>query len=207
MTYPHSQKHTRIVRPAKHPEGSPEPSKTKKIAANQHKTKISENCGEWRVAISKPALLAAALWYAARRKPVFPLHSLDEHGVCTCGGQEVNLKCKPGKHPRTPHGHLDASTDPRQITEWWIRWPSANIGIPTGKRSGWLVMDEDQPASLDNLEAEHHGRLPATRTHSTGSGRRHHIFCYPPGTEIRNSAGKLAPGLDVRGEGGYIVAP
>jgi len=134
-------------------------------------------------------LLRAALEYAARGWPVFP--------------------CKPGgKEPLTSRGHIDASTDPRRITAWWNRWPHANIGVPTGERSGLLVLDVDHPAGLDALEAEH-GGLTATRTHATGNGGMHHLYRYPGGgeREIRNSAGKLAPGLDVRGEGGYVIAP
>jgi hypothetical protein len=130
--------------------------------------------------------LRNALRYAGRGWPVFP---------CVPGGKE----------PLTRHGHLDATTDRSRITAWWNRWPGANIGIPTGQRSGILALDIDQPTGLDALEAEH-GELPATRTHSTGSGGMHYLFAYPVGVELRNSAGKLAEGLDVRGEGGYIVA-
>jgi len=128
-----------------------------------------------------------ALEYAVGGWPVFP---------CAPGGKE----------PLTKHGHLDATTDRSRITAWWNRWPHANIGIPTGKHSGILALDVDQPTGLDVLRAEH-GQLPATRTHSTGSGGMHYLFAYPAGVEIRNSAGKLAEGLDVRGEGGYIIAP
>jgi hypothetical protein len=106
----------------------------------------------------------------------------------------------------TKQGHHNATTDRSRITAWWNLWPGANIGIPTGERSGILALDVDQSKGLDALEAEH-GELPATRTHSTGSGGMHYLFAYPAGVEIRNSAGKLAEGLDVRGEGGYIIAP
>src|SRR5215207_10342967 len=128
-----------------------------------------------------------ALEYAVGGWPVFP---------CAPGGKE----------PLTKHGHLDATTDRSRITAWWNRWPHANIGIPTGKHSGILALDVDQPTGLDVLRAEH-GQLPATRTHSTGSGGMHYLFAYPAGVEIRNSTGKLAEGLDVRGEGGYIIVP
>jgi hypothetical protein len=127
------------------------------------------------------------LAYAGEGVPVFP--------------------CKPGgKEPLTRNGFKDASTDASKITAWFNRWPNANIGIPTGERSGILALDVDQPAGLDALEAEH-GKLPATRTNLTGSGGMHYLFTYPAGEKIRNSAGKLATGLDVRGEGGYIIAP
>jgi Bifunctional DNA primase/polymerase, N-terminal/Primase C terminal 1 (PriCT-1) len=137
---------------------------------------------------SAPAtLLKAALAWARNGKPVFP---------CKAGGKE----------PLTKRGHIDATTDPRKIHMWWKRWPNANIAVPTGRRSGVLVLDVDYPAGLNALEAEH-GRLPETRTHSTGSGGMHYLFEYPDGFEIRNSASKLADGLDVRGEGGYIIVP
>jgi hypothetical protein len=136
--------------------------------------------------LRSPKLKAALAW-ARRGKPVFP--------------------CKPGgKDPLTKRGHIDATTDPRKIHMWWKRWPNANIAVPTGERSGVLVVDVDHPAGLDALEAEH-GRLPETRTHSTGSGGMHYLFEYPDSAEIRNSAGKLAEGLDVRGEGGYTIVP
>ena len=133
----------------------------------------------------------AALAYASRGVPVFP--------------------CKPGgKAPLTHHGHLDATVDPEQIRKWWTRWPSANIGIPTGERSGLLVLDIDPDkggdASLATLVSEH-GPLPTTTTVKTGSGGRHIYLRYPTGSGISNSAGKLGPGLDVRGEGGYVIAP
>jgi hypothetical protein len=137
---------------------------------------------------SAPAtLLKAALAVARNGKPVFP--------------------CKPGgKEPLTRRGHIDATTDPRKIHMWWKRWPNANIAVPTGGRSGMLVVDVDHLAGLDALEAEY-GQLPETRTHSTGSGGMHLIFAYPEDSDIRNSAGKLGEGLDVRGEGGYIIVP
>lgn len=158
----------------------------------------------------RAALLRAALSFAERGRPVVPLHSIDGRGRCTCGGPEVNPKCKPGKHPRTTKGHLDATTDPRRIHAWWNRWPEANIGIPTGERSGILALDVDPDnggnESLDDLLSEH-GELPETTTTRTGRGGMHYLFTYPAGSEIRNSAGALGAGLDVRGEGGYIVAP
>ena len=141
---------------------------------------------------SSPAtLLKAALSVARNGKPVFP--------------------CRPGgKEPLTRHGHLDATTDPRKIHMWWNRWPNANIAIPTGKRSRVLVVDVDPDKggeeSLALLEGKH-GPLPKTRTHRTGSGGVHYLLAHPEGLEIRNSAGKLGDGIDVRGEGGYIIVP
>lgn len=137
--------------------------------------------------ITRAQVLRAALAYAGKGIPVFP--------------------CKPGdKEPLTPHGFKDATTDPSKITAWLNRWPDANIGIPTGKRSGLLVLDVDHPAGVEVLEVEH-GELTATRTHSTGSGGMHYLYRYPKGEHFGNSSGDLPDGYDIRGEGGYIIAP
>jgi hypothetical protein len=136
-------------------------------------------------------LLKAALAYARRGAPVFP--------------------CEPGgKRPLTYNGFWDASTDPRRVEAWWSRWPEANVGIPTGERSGLLVLDVDPgaggPESLAALERTG-GPLPRTARTRTGGGGMHVFFRYPEGETVRNSAGRLGPGLDVRGEGGYVVVP
>ncbi len=136
-----------------------------------------------------------ALGYAKKSIPIFP--------------------CKPGgKEPLTPHGHHDATTDPDRIRAWWSRWPDANIGMPTGKRSGWVVVDVDPEHggydSLMDLDERGH-RLPLTATIKTGGrvpGVHHYLRCPgEAGVEIRSSAGKLGPGLDIRGEGGYVIVP
>jgi hypothetical protein len=140
---------------------------------------------------SAPLLLRAALAYAGRGVPVFP--------------------CEPGaKRPLTRNGHWDATTDRRAIERWWRRQPSANIGLPTGKQSAIVVLDVDAddggPESLAKLEREG-APVPKTAKTRTGGGGVHIFFRYPRGTEIRTSAGLLGPGLDVRGEGGYVVVP
>ena len=140
---------------------------------------------------ASPVLLRAALAYARRGIPVFP--------------------CEPrGKAPLTYSGFWDATTDPRRIEAWWRRWPGANVGVPTGGRSGLLVLDVDPrdggPESLAELEREG-GSLPETSRARTGGGGMHVLFRYPAGEEVRSSAGRLGPGLDVRGEGGYVVVP
>jgi hypothetical protein len=141
--------------------------------------------------ISAPLLLRAALAYAGRGIPVFP---------CELGG----------KRPLTRNGHWDATTDRRAIERWWRRQPSANIGLPTGKKSGILVLDVDvDDGGLESLaKLERAGApVPKTARTRTGGGGIHVFFRYPGSTEIRNSAGLLGLGLDVRGEGGYVVVP
>jgi predicted P-loop ATPase len=147
----------------------------------------------------------AALAYAALGWRVFPLHSVHE-GACSCGSPACT-GTKPGKHPRTPRGCLDATTDEATIHQWWTEWPDANVGIATGR--GLVVVDIDPQHGGDvGLEdcVARLGALPDTVECLTGGGGRHIYLSVPAGTEVRNSASKLAPGVDVRGDGGYVVA-
>lgn len=153
-------------------------------------------------------LLKSALMYAEKGWPIIPLHNPTETG-CSCKKPE----CKSiGKHPRTIHGIKEASKDPATIKKWWDEWPVANIGIVTGKKSGLVVLDidprHDGEHSLEQIEAKY-GKLPDTVKSLTGGGGKHYFFSHP-GQEyqVKNSVnlGGLS-GLDVRGDGGYIVAP
>jgi bifunctional DNA primase/polymerase-like protein len=131
-------------------------------------------------------LLAAALDYAARCLPVFP--------------------CVPrGKTPAIARGFHAATTNPATIRRLWTD-PDRNIGIPTGASSRLWILDidgEEGEASLRDLEARH-GAIPKTRIVITSRGR-HAWFAYA-GT-IPSSVGKIGPGLDVRADGGYAIAP
>lgn len=113
-----------------------------------------------------------------------------------------------GKHPRTRNGLKNATTDANQVDKWWRQWPSANIGIVTGAPSGIVVIDIDPrhggTKSLAALEQEH-GALPPTVESLTGGSGNHLIFGYA-GQAVGNRA-NVRPGIDVRGDGGYIVAP
>lgn len=100
-----------------------------------------------------------------------------------------------------------ATTDLSQIDAWWRAYPGANIGIATGKPSGVWALDVDgRPGatSLSELEAKH-GALPATLRQITGGGGEHYLFADHSGAPLRNRA-RLLPGLDVRADGGYIIA-
>lgn len=107
-----------------------------------------------------------------------------------------------------------ATTDTEAIENWWSEWPDAGVAIATGRESGIWVLDidagkdgKDGDSALFALRQEH-GDLPDTPEVLTGGGGRHLYFKWPPnGTEIRNSASKLGQGLDVRGNGGYVLAP
>ena len=113
-----------------------------------------------------------------------------------------------GKEPRTKHGLKEASKDAGAVLAWWKRWPHANVGIATGAASGIVVLDVDARSggreTLASLEDEQ-GRLPETPTVLTGGGGQHLYFRDPGG--LRNSAGRLGAGLDVRADGGYVIAP
>ena len=100
---------------------------------------------------------------------------------------------------------------PGSIRRWWARWPLANPAIATGEMSGVWALDPDKHdgrdglATLAGLERQY-GKLPRTPVQRTGSGGEHRLFRMN-GVDVRNSAGKLGPGIDVRGNGGYIVLP
>src|SRR4051794_33968519 len=87
-----------------------------------------------------------ALRYAERGWHVFPCHHIED-GRCTCVGECAS----PGKHPMTPHGFKDATTDKDRIQEWWSQFPSANIGIRTGEVSGVWVLDLDGAGGIAHL--------------------------------------------------------
>jgi hypothetical protein len=139
-----------------------------------------------------------------------PQYTLKNRAALKFGEKVPIFPCRADKTPYTKNGHLDATTDKSRITVWWNRWPNANPAVPTGERSGVFVLDVDKDkwgfGSLEALEEEH-GELPATYIVKTGGGGFHYYFRLPPDVEIRNSAGKLGRGLDVRGEGGYVLLP
>lgn len=148
-------------------------------------------------------VLNAALGLAQLGYPVFPVHGVTDGASCTCGSGQ----CKDvGKHPRTPHGFKDATIDEATIREWWRRWPDSNVGIAT---AGLFVLDVDPrhggDRTLAELEAKH-GNLPSTATARTGGDGSHYVLRSPAGVTVRSRSGIL-PGLDVRANGGYIVAP
>lgn len=135
---------------------------------------------------------------------VFPLHTPVEGG-CSCRRSECrNI----GKHPRTMNGVKDATNDLHQVRQWWQSWPDANVGIACGP-SKLVVLDIDPRHGGDEaLRDLVYGRdWPDTPTAITGGGGQHYYFRAPEGTPIRNSSGVLGPGIDVRGDGGYVVAP
>lgn len=113
------------------------------------------------------------------------------------------------KKPLTPHGFKDASTDPVTLAEWNIQFPQANVAMPTGAVSGFDVLDldvkdgRDGRATLTALEAVH-GQITDAPMVKTPSGGFHIYFRHREG--MRNAADRL-PGIDIRGDGGYVLIP
>lgn len=147
------------------------------------------------------AVLNAALAYAARGWPVFPCDPEPD-------------KDKGSKKPLIKNGFLRATTDERQIRDWWGRWPDALIGLPTGPGLGAFVVDLDpRDADCDELWrrlTKHTGApLGAPIVASTQSGGWHLYYAWPElaaDEKLGNRAGLIA-NVDVRGEGGYVIAP
>ncbi|HCO24414.1 MAG TPA: hypothetical protein DIT97_15755, partial [Gimesia maris] len=137
--------------------------------------------------VNQNHMLQAALQIAANNLAVFPL--------------------APGeKRPDgelAPNGCNDATTNEDQICKWWTQRPNANIGIAT---DGLCVVDidgADHPWLSSNQRLEALSGAPASQT---PRGGRHYIF-QQNGEPLRNTAGRLAPNVDTRADGGYIVAP
>jgi uncharacterized protein YdaU (DUF1376 family) len=156
--------------------------------------------------MSTSPLLDAALNYARRGWWVFPVHRPSSPG-CSCR----NPNCERiGKHPRIKAWGNLATTNEVAINKWWGEWPDANVAILTGTKSGLLVLDvdnkngKDGDATLDAL-CRRYDWHPQTFTVKTASGR-HFYFAHPNGT-IHSGTSALGPGLDVQGNGQYVITP
>ena len=156
-----------------------------------------------------PTPARAAEVYAALGYPVLPCFEPASGGGCTC---RAAAGChRPGKHPRLKArrpgrgGVHEASTDPATVRGWWRRWPRANVALRTGDR--FDVADVDGPQGVEALRAILHnapGALGAGPLARSGGGGWHLLFA-PTGA---GSPGAVLPGVDWRGQGGYVlVAP
>jgi hypothetical protein len=159
----------------------------------------------WRDVLQSAQLLSAcgtaALEYAARGWEVFPAppgekksHKSAKHSGGVKWGKTVN---------------------PKLIGEDFRKWPNANVAIVTGVTSGIFVIEADTPkghgvdglASIKALEAEH-GSLPDTLMAISPSGSVHRYYKHPgAGIKIKNSVSQIGPGVDIRGDGGMVIAP
>jgi P4 family phage/plasmid primase-like protien len=161
--------------------------------------------------VTGPNRLTLPLAIARRGWSVFPVYEITRKGKCACRKRRNDAGHKPGKHPRTRRGVKDATTSEETIRSWVARWPRTNIGIATGAPSGFIVLDIDpRNGSADSLAAltEKYGPLPATVQVRTGSGGRHLYFAHPADRKVANRTNLGGfRGLDLKGDGGYVVAP
>jgi len=156
----------------------------------------------------KDIVLKSALKLASLGMKIFPVHSV-LNGQCTCAGRVTN--CKPGKHPRITKFPQLATTKKKQLRYWFLqKFPNSNIGVLTGKTAGVWVLDVDKKTggyeSLEEMEKQY-GPLPQTYRIRSGDGGEHYYFKHFYDYKINCSAGKLGLGLDIRGDGGYVLGP
>lgn len=108
-----------------------------------------------------------------------------------------------GKVPLTPQGYKNGSTDLNQILEWSRSYPDANVAIATGDISGFMVVDADDPSAVQTLKEQE----LVTKTVVSKTGRGYHYFYrIPDGISVASRTGIL-PKVDIRSNGGYIIAP
>lgn len=160
---------------------------------------------DWEAELSRINMQAHALAYARRGWPVFPLWWASFAGVCAC--REGSDCSSPAKHPLITDCYEEATTNKQQITAWWHRWPHANIGVATGKPSGFTVLDIDTNHGGDRafwqLRSKY-GTPEPTLVSLTGGGGRHILWKWHPSHKCQQS---IRPGIDVRSTGGHIVMP
>lgn len=166
--------------------------------------------GEELACLNDATAATAARQYAALGWPVMPIAGM----VGDSCGCRARAACEhPAKHPLNRGGTKGASADPAQVAEWWEHWPWAGVGIVTGARSGLVVLDVDPGhGGSRSLEELRQGGVGVERTlyaHSGGGGW--HLYYAHPGFEVRNTTGHLGgqalAGVDLRADGGFVVAP
>lgn len=170
--------------------------------------------GAQLTSLNQASPLEAALGYARWGVPVFPVAPVDPASG-TCGCREGPGCEQVGKHPLVRWAD-QATTDEAQIRSWWSWKPDANVGVPTGARSGLVVVDIDRHHGGLETRAELEAArfvFPPTLAARTRAGGWHFFYQAPGDRRVPNTTGALAgvgetPGIDVRGDGGYvIVAP
>jgi hypothetical protein len=139
-----------------------------------------------------------ALTYLDMGWAVYPAHSSDEFGRCSCG--QSDCPC-PGKHPVGRWmDYQNRLPLPSEVSVWFKNL-SCNIGTITGQVSGIAVIDVDGREGLNNLSSL---ELPSTLTANTGGGGLHLFYSISGPVASRV---KVLPGIDVRGDGGFVVLP
>lgn len=173
-----------------------------------------------RSIVDEDSMMSWALFWADQGIPIFPVESVYDC-VCTCpcnkeckdGEHKCGSECESkGKHPiarLAPSGSISATTDPEIIRRWWREVPNANIGGRMGGALRILGVDTDPraggDASFHDLVEAHGDEWTSTLRHKSGGGGFHLFFTLPEGVEFRKK--KLAPGIDLKWQNGYVVLP
>jgi hypothetical protein len=146
--------------------------------------------------------ITAALAHAGLGEPVLPLWWTDSAGACQCASEPG--KCKPGKHPLTPNGFYDATTDEREIRAWYKKWPKANLGA----RTEFVPrVDIDLPDVAEALSSERSLALQTRLVHTPHEGL--HIAFWTP-EPVESAVLYLKDGRrlgELKASGGYVVVP
>ena len=156
--------------------------------------------------MSDNARLKAALAHAAHLRAVLPVY-WSSSGRCGCGRSECHSAAKHPIPELVPRGVKHATTSRIVIRAWWAYAPLANPAVATGEDSHLFVLDVDgDHGGFDSLRALEGKREPLPRTQRVLTASGEHIYFSYPGVHLKNTVGKLGPGLDVRCCGGYVVA-
>lgn len=162
--------------------------------------------------------------YAENGLKIIPVWSIVKNkktGELECGSlarkrrqakqyNEPEPECQsPGKEPCIPKWQSRASFDPKIHAQWDRSFKNPNIGVPTGIDNGVFVVDVDGDEGKASLAhwKEKGLVLPRTLTSETGSGGLHLFFKYPAQGRVKNSVSRIAHKIDIRGDGGFVVAP
>jgi hypothetical protein len=149
--------------------------------------------------------------YVRRGWGVIPLHGWDaEKKQCRCSAGRFCPEKNRGKHPSLGNDwQKRALKSGADVEAWWEDHPTNNVGILTGAESGIFVFDVDGAVGIKSVTtmASEHGALPPTRIVRTGSGGLHYFYRHPGHFVVHNSTSWIAPGIDIRGAGGQVVAP
>ncbi|UXN70920.1 bifunctional DNA primase/polymerase [Devosia neptuniae] len=156
--------------------------------------------------------LDLALDYIGGQWPVFPCRNADEE-TGRYDPKTGEFEVLKAKSPLVSNGFRGATLSERVARELWKRYPQAMVGIPTGIKTGVWVLDVDKKtlddgSVIDGFEwldamQEEHGALPETSIVTTPRGGKHYYWRYADGVKNRGDIGR---GVDVRGEGGFVIA-
>lgn len=128
---------------------------------------------------------------------IFPVHGVKQDGSCTCGAANCE---RVGKHPASPNGLKDATTDIEEVKALWQGRQFLNVGIATGKKSGISVIDVDNEQALKKLKSIVSDDI---QTLCVKTGRGYHFyFAYEEGLKSKND---LLNGIDIKSDGGYVI--